>query len=148
MRPFSRSAKQASLFCSRLIKWLFLSVCRILCAKIRYASEPRKRLTRMPPPVTRMYTQQWLRRLTALRSRCARRSLDLRSSLLTLDKGQESLALFSLKRSLDLRSSLLTLDKGQASLALFSLKRSLTAASRQHGCEKKFLCGDKRTKKC
>ena len=28
MRPFSRSAKQAGLFCSRLIKWLLLYVCR------------------------------------------------------------------------------------------------------------------------
>ena len=27
MRPFSRSAKQASVFCSRLIKWLLLCVC-------------------------------------------------------------------------------------------------------------------------
>ena len=57
--------------------------------------------------------QQRLRRSMALRSRCARRSLDLRSSLLTL-------------------------DRGQASLALFSLKRSLSAASRQHGFTLKF----------
>ena len=34
MRPFSRSAKQASLFCSRLIKWLFLSVWRSMCANL------------------------------------------------------------------------------------------------------------------
>ncbi|MBR3522423.1 MAG: hypothetical protein IKN75_07925 [Prevotella sp.] len=48
-----------------------------------------------------MRTQRWLRKGMALRSNgCARRSLDLRSSLLTLDRGQASLALFSLKRSL------------------------------------------------
>ena len=33
MRPFSRSAKQASLFCSRLIKWLFLKCLSYIVCK-------------------------------------------------------------------------------------------------------------------
>ena len=136
MRPFSRSAKQASLFCSRLIKWLFLKclsyiVCKdTICLRVAETTyTERLRVGELcsgmvAPCYTNVHTAAATERLrvseplarewpTALRSRCARRSLDLRSSLLTL-------------------------DRGQASLALFSLKRSLAAASRQHGCENKF----------